>query len=407
MNAMVAVEIPLVGDARHKNWAKIVENVDESKSSGWAFDGEFIAAGGIQDVPVGSIIMVYGERGSRANPQIEARVFIANGDGTLSHEQSATGRAWARTLRDRVSELLDEATAAPFAGLAWDPEIMRYSDEAIVEESRRRNLEGGSSMSYAEVNGARLHIREQGSGAVALFIHGFPLDSTMWIDQLDALSDLRRCIAPDLRGFGRSSPVTGDPLTMEELADDMASILDLVSEEQADVIGLSMGGYVAMAFAERHPQRLRSLALIDTRSGADSAQGKASRDAMAAHLVQEGRTAIADAMQAGLLGPDAPIKVQARLRSMVEGCPYETIVAALGGMRDRPDRTAGLASIAVPTAVIVGEQDGVTPPAESELMAAELSNCSLTVVPDSGHLTSIEQPVAVNVALRQLLLADN
>ena len=137
---MVAVEVPLVGDARHKNWAKIIENVDETKSNGWAFDGEFIAAGGIQDVPVGSIVMVYGERGSRANPQIEAKVFVANGDGTLSHEKSASGRAWARTLRDRVSELLHDPHQAPPKGLAWDTALMGYSDEAIIEEMRRRKL---------------------------------------------------------------------------------------------------------------------------------------------------------------------------------------------------------------------------------------------------------------------------
>jgi hypothetical protein len=137
---MVAVEVPLVGDSRHKNWAKVIDNVDETKSSGWAFDGEFIAAGGIQDVPVGSIVMVYGERGSRANPQIEARVFVANGDGTLSHEQSATGRAWARTLRDRVSELLARKEESPPSGLAWDVDLMRYGDDAIIEELRRRKL---------------------------------------------------------------------------------------------------------------------------------------------------------------------------------------------------------------------------------------------------------------------------
>lgn len=137
---MVAVEVPLVGDARHKNWAKIIENVDETKSSGWAFDGEFIAAGGIQDVPVGSIVMVYGERGSRANPQIEAQVFIANGDGTLSHEKTASGRAWARTLRDRVSELLLDQHENPASGLAWDVDLVRYSDDAIIEEVRRRKL---------------------------------------------------------------------------------------------------------------------------------------------------------------------------------------------------------------------------------------------------------------------------
>jgi len=140
MDALVAVEVPLVGDPRHKNWAKVIDNVDESKSSGWAFDGEFIDAGGVQDVPVGSVVMVYGERGSRANPQIEARVFTTNGDGTLTHEQTATGRAWARTLRDRVSELLEQQAERPPTGLAWDGDLMRYSDEAIIEEMRRRDL---------------------------------------------------------------------------------------------------------------------------------------------------------------------------------------------------------------------------------------------------------------------------
>jgi hypothetical protein len=137
---MVAVEVPLLGDARLKNWAKIVANVDESKANGWAFDGEFIAAGGIQDVPVGSVVMVYGERGSRANPQIEAGVFVANGDGTLSLMQSATGRAWARTLRDSAAELLvDRADSLP-VGLVWDEGLMSYSDGAILEELRRRGL---------------------------------------------------------------------------------------------------------------------------------------------------------------------------------------------------------------------------------------------------------------------------
>lgn len=261
-------------------------------------------------------------------------------------------------------------------------------------------------MPYAEVDGARLHIRQQGSGPVALFVHGFPLDSTMWIEQLTALSDIRRCVAVDLRGFGRSSPVTGDPLTMEQLADDLAAVLDLISAEHADVVGFSMGGYVALAFAERYPQRMRSLALVDTRSGADSAEGKAGRDAMAVRLVEEGRDAIAEAMQAGLLGPEASIKAKARVRSMVEGCPYETIVAALGGMRDREDRTAILSSVAVPTAVVVGEQDAVTPPADSEMMAGQLPEATLTVISGSGHMSPIEQPHAVSAVLRELLVGD-
>lgn len=103
---LVAVDIPLVGDERHKNWAKIVENVDSSKSSGWAFDGEFVAAGGIQDVPAGSVLLVYGERGSRANPQSAARVYVVNADATLTLEAEAKGKAWARTVRDPIERLL-------------------------------------------------------------------------------------------------------------------------------------------------------------------------------------------------------------------------------------------------------------------------------------------------------------
>jgi hypothetical protein len=107
---LVAVDVPLVGDERHKNWAKVVDNVDTSKNSGWAFDGPFVAAGGIQDVPAGSVLLVYGERGSRAKPQSTARVYTINADATLTFEAEAKGPAWARTLRDPVQRLLGKET---------------------------------------------------------------------------------------------------------------------------------------------------------------------------------------------------------------------------------------------------------------------------------------------------------
>jgi hypothetical protein len=127
---MVAVEIPLVGDERHKNWAKVVENVDTSKASGWAFDGPFVAVGGVQDVPAGSTLLVYGERGSRANPQITARVYTANADATLTFESEAKGRAWARTLRDLIEEHLGRDR--PIYDLAHIP------DDILALELRSR-----------------------------------------------------------------------------------------------------------------------------------------------------------------------------------------------------------------------------------------------------------------------------
>ena len=127
---LVAVEVPLVGDARHKNWAKVVDSVDTTKSSGWAYDGAFVATGGIQDVPAGSALLGYGERGSRANPQISAKVYIVNSDATLSLEAEASGKAWARTLRDPIERLLG-IEPSPF-------DLSHLPDDVLVDELRAR-----------------------------------------------------------------------------------------------------------------------------------------------------------------------------------------------------------------------------------------------------------------------------
>lgn len=133
----VAVEIPLVGDARLKNWAKIVTNVDSARDGGWAYDGEFIATGGIQDVTAPSVLLVYGERGSRGDPRPEARLYFVNTDSTLSLHATASGRAWARTLRDRVIELLERDAPLPLRR-PWDETLIGYSDEALRTELARR-----------------------------------------------------------------------------------------------------------------------------------------------------------------------------------------------------------------------------------------------------------------------------
>lgn len=136
---LVPVDIPLLGDERRKNWAKIVHNVDEQKASGWAFEGDFISVGGIQDVPAGSVVLVYGERGSRANPSPIAAVFVTNSDATLTKHAEATGRAWARTLRDEVRRLI--AREGPrIRELEWRPELMLYGDDALEHEARRRGI---------------------------------------------------------------------------------------------------------------------------------------------------------------------------------------------------------------------------------------------------------------------------
>ena len=247
--------------------------------------------------------------------------------------------------------------------------------------------------------------RERGTGSVAVFVHGFPLDSTMWLEQIQMLSDARRCIAPDLRGFGRSAPSTRSILSMEDHADDLAAILDALGVEQVDLVGLSMGGYVALAFAERYPKRLCTLALVDTKSTEDSPDAKSGRDAAAERVAVEGRTGLYADMIGRLVAESASTWTRARLRTMIESAPVESIVAALKGMNRRPDRTSTLSNLSVPVAVIVGEHDVLSPIAEADHMATAAGG-ALTVVPDIGHMSPIEDPVRVAGALRSLWSSD-
>lgn len=257
-------------------------------------------------------------------------------------------------------------------------------------------------MPYARVNGNMLFYRESGEGPAAIFLHGFPLDHSLWLDQLKGLAHVRHCIAPDLRGFGRSDPTVDPVLTMEMLADDVAGLMAALGVDHADVVGLSMGGYVALALWELRPEVVRSLALLDTRAGADGPEARAGRDAMIDRILDGGRQALADEMVRGLLGRSPARRAQARLRSMIEGTRYETLVASLEGMRDRKDRSALLPTISVPTLVCGGEEDTLIPPDRARELAAAIPGARITIVPGAGHLTALEAPDAVNQALIEL-----
>lgn len=258
-----------------------------------------------------------------------------------------------------------------------------------------------AGMSYTTVNSHSIFSHERGSGPVALFVHGFPLDSTMWSEQVEALADVRRCIAPDLRGFGNSAPSLRPVLTMESHADDLAALMDALDVERVDLVGLSMGGYIALAFAERYPGRIRTLALVDTKSTADDAIAKEGRSAAARRVADEGRTGLASDMLGVLVASSASTWTRARLRTMIEAAPVETIVAAFEGMKVRPDRTAVLSNLTVPVGVIVGEHDALTPLGDADHMAAA-AGAALTIIPDAGHMSPIEDPPAVAAALRSL-----
>ena len=251
-----------------------------------------------------------------------------------------------------------------------------------------------------KINGRTLHYYERGQGPVALFVHGFPLDATLWLDQLTELSDVRRSIAVDLRGSGRSEPVPGEPSTMELHASDLDSLCDWIGAEKVDLVGISMGGYIGLAFAELFGHRLRSVALLDTKSTADTDETKMGRDVLAVRVVSEGRLAVVDDLEATLLGPNAELQTRARFRSMGEGTRYETFLASLAGMKERPDRSHVLGTITGPALVLTGEHDQLVTTEESRRMCEALVGGELVIVEGAGHLTPIEDPLAVNRALR-------
>ena len=259
---------------------------------------------------------------------------------------------------------------------------------------------------FAQVNGLRLAYGDRGREheRVLLLVHGFPLDRRLWGAQVGALATMTRVITPDLRGHGKSQIAPG-PFTMDQHADDLVALLDHLKIRRAVVAGLSMGGYVAFAFWRRYPARVQGLILADTRAEPDSASARAGRDAAMDRVQQTGAAAYADEMLPRLLAPDslADGKIAGAARKMMAEQPVEGIVGALGGLRDRADSRPTLPTIAVPTLVIAGDADVITPPADAQAMAAAIPGARFVVIPKAGHLSALENPRAFNAAVRAFL----
>jgi 3-oxoadipate enol-lactonase len=247
---------------------------------------------------------------------------------------------------------------------------------------------------------------DTGHGEVLLCIHGFPLDRTLWRHQVRELSKTRRVLAPDLRGRGASPlrPEDAAAWTLDDLADDLAATLDAKGIEKIDLMGLSMGGYVAFAFLRRHASRVRSLVLANTKADADSAEGRTGRSDTAHRILTQGMAPLADGMIPKLLASRATPEVGEWVRAMFLGTPPETAAADSLAMRDRPDSTPDLAAIAVPTLVIHGEHDVLMPVAGAHAMAHRIPGAQFVVIPGAGHLSPLEQPEAVNAVIGLFML---
>jgi 3-oxoadipate enol-lactonase len=242
---------------------------------------------------------------------------------------------------------------------------------------------------------------DEGTGPAVLLIHAFPLNRAMWAPQIPELKNRFRVIAPDVRGFGQT-PASG-PWTLDDAADDFAALLDSLRIQECALLGLSMGGYIALPFYAKYSERVRRLVLADTRARADNDAEKTSRSEMIGALEQFGNVILADRMLPRLLKPNAELSVVTRVREMIETTSATNANYALMAMRDRPDASAVLERVSCPVLVIAGENDAVTRTDESQMMASHVADGQFVVIPDAGHLSNLENPAAFNRALEAFL----
>jgi pimeloyl-ACP methyl ester carboxylesterase len=260
-------------------------------------------------------------------------------------------------------------------------------------------------MTKVHVRGIEMGYDEAGSGAAVVLLHGYPFNRSMWSEQVEALAPRFRVIAPDLRGHGETTVMAG-PATMDEMARDVAALLETLRISRAAVCGLSMGGYVALALYRLFPLRARGLVLADTRAQADTEEARANREQQAAKALQEGMEAIADAMLPKLLAPETLARrwqVVARVREMILNTKPEGAASAQLGMGQRRDQTPFLWRIIAPTLIIVGSEDVISPLQEAEQMHREIGGSRLEVIEGAGHVSNIEQPESFNRALTKFL----
>ena len=258
-------------------------------------------------------------------------------------------------------------------------------------------------MTLIQINDIHMAYTDTGMGRPVVLIHGYPFNRSLWNEQVAALSSSYRVIVPDLRGFGETDASEGSA-TMNRMAQDVAQLLDHLEIPQAVIGGLSMGGYVALAFCKQFPSRVRALILADTRAHTDTEEAKQTRAQQAEKALAEGMAGIADAMLPKLLTPETVSKrpeIVKRVRDMMLKTKPEGAAAALRGMAERDDQTS--LKISVPTLIIVGAEDAITPVADSEKMNHAIAGSRLVVLENAGHVSNLERTEKFNEALLDFL----
>lgn len=259
----------------------------------------------------------------------------------------------------------------------------------------------------AKINGLEVAYNTAGnpSDLPVLFIHGFPFSQEMWKPQVTLLSQNYRVITYDVRGHGGSEVGDGQ-YSLEFFVDDLFRLLDHLKIEKAIVVGLSMGGYIALRAIERSPERFRALVLCDTRSEADTTEGKIKRAASIKLVKTEGVKKFAEGFVKAVFAPqtfEAKPDTVRFIQQIIEKTSPAAIAGTLFALAARTDTTPSLPNIKVPTLILVGEHDTLTPPSAAEAMYAKIPDSELHVIPGAAHMSNLENPEEFNKHLLDFL----
>lgn len=255
------------------------------------------------------------------------------------------------------------------------------------------------------INGLQVITTGDKSRKPIIFVHGFPYDHTMWDKQIDHLKDKYYCVTYDIRGLG-SSAVGDGQYTMESYVDDLFKIIAELELTKPALCGLSMGGYISFRAVERSLETFGSLILCDTRAEADTDEGKLGRASKIKQINEEGIEAFVNSFVPTCFAQDTIDNRSDLFQGVLNKCKANDPVGVKGAliaMLSRTDTTNYLSKIEIPTLIIVGENDALTPPVVMKTLHMNIPNSKFVIIPKAGHMTPIEEPEAVNEVIERFL----
>ncbi len=259
-------------------------------------------------------------------------------------------------------------------------------------------------MPTVSINNSELYYTDSGveHASPVIFIHGFPFNHSTWDEQIKLLADTHRVIAYDVRGHG-NSPLGNGNILIDFLVDDLFSLMDYLGIHSANIVGLSMGGYIALRGIEREPDRFLSLALCNTKSEADTNEAKIKRADSIRTIINDGVKTFADNFLKTVFAPasvDKNPQAVRKIQSMIESTSPDTLCSTLIALAARTDTTETLSKIQVPTLILVGEYDRLTPPSAAKTMANNIRDAKIHIISEAAHLSNLENPEEFNTHLR-------